>query len=100
MSKEEYQYCYYCKCNISKNNLELDHFPIPQDCSGVLTVPACRSCHDMKDRFNLCNWDKSWYDIAVRQMGYLDREGKIMWAKLIQMGLRSDKRLRDIENES
>ena len=54
--KSQRDICYYCFAPISKNNREDDHFPLPFDCGGTGTVPACRTCHDLKDRFPLDSW--------------------------------------------
>ena len=38
--KNEIEKCYYCDALVSENNLEMDHFPIPQSCGGTVMVPS------------------------------------------------------------
>lgn len=48
--------CFYCDALLTKGNREMDHFPIPDSAGGKAMVPACVTCHDMKDRFPLAKW--------------------------------------------
>lgn len=57
--KEVTERCFYCQNQVSPRLLEWDHFPVPQALEGTQVVPACRNCHDLKDRMNLEGWDAS-----------------------------------------
>lgn len=72
--------CFYCGALLSKGNREDDHMPIPQHLGGVTTVPSCRTCHDMKDRYKLGDWTVEWF---VAAFGPLNREGRILVAKAV-----------------
>ena len=48
--------CFYCFAPLLKGNREDDHMPIPKSCGGTFTVPACLTCHGLKDRMNLDSW--------------------------------------------
>lgn len=75
--------CFYCDTLISNNSGSGDHFPIPKDCGGKTTVPACLSCHDMKDRFKLNDWPFSWTTKIIEDFPKLQRESKLLLAKMI-----------------
>lgn len=47
----EYRTCHYC--GIDTSQYELDHYPIPYERHGERVVPACVTCHDVKDRSRL-----------------------------------------------
>lgn len=40
--------CFYCGSDT--DHFQMDHFPIPARCHGVLTVRVCAHCHNIKDR--------------------------------------------------
>lgn len=44
----------------------MDHAPVPRRHGGDETVPACRRCHDLKDRFPFSAWSDSelWAALA------------------------------------
>jgi hypothetical protein len=71
--------CFYCKAPVSKNNLEMDHFPIPRHIGGDLVVPSCRTCHDMKDRFNIEEWSSELHESILGELQ--TREARIFFAK-------------------
>lgn len=84
--------CYYCFAPISKNNREDDHFPIPNDCDGITTVPACRTCHDLKDRYPLDRWSIELFAEWMGEMGNLkSRVLRIYLAKAAAMVARANK---------
>jgi len=72
--------CTYCDAPISKNDLEMDHFPIPVRHGGAITVPACKTCHSMKDRFSLNDISDYLMDVAV--WGNWDRQTRILFSKM------------------
>ncbi len=77
--------CFYCQALVARNNLEMDHFPIPESAGGQVTVPACRGCHDMKDRFNIEDWPAGWLAKVMLDFPRLSRETKIFLAKALGM---------------
>lgn len=90
--KAERAECYYCFAPISKNNREDDHFPIPDDCGGTTTVPACRTCHDLKDRFPLDRWSIELFTEWMEEMSALrSRVLRIYLAKTAAMLARANK---------
>jgi hypothetical protein len=77
--------CFYCDCLVSKGNLEEDHFPVPRANGGELVVTACKSCHDMKDRFNLGDWPSGWVGAVINDWHKLSRETRIFLAKALRL---------------
>ena len=78
-------YCHYCTAPLTEYNREDDHFPISKRHGGEDTVPACRTCHDMKDRWSLKNWKggvkatiKTLYEDA---WPFLNRDTRILVAR-------------------
>jgi hypothetical protein len=51
--------CYICLVPIHEQRMERDHFPIPERDGGTLVLDICLSCHDLKDRIGLAQWDVS-----------------------------------------
>lgn len=80
--KPEQVICFYCNALCSKGSYQLDHFPMPKSCGGVDVVPACVSCHDMKDRFTLNNWPTDWAFAITKDWPVLSRETRILFAKM------------------
>lgn len=84
---KEQEYCFYCSALVKgrKGNPRLgDHFPIPYACGGVITVPCCRSCHEMKDMYRLGDWPSEWISKIIEDFPKLNRETKIFLAKIIR----------------
>jgi hypothetical protein len=77
--------CFYCHALLSVNDVEHDHFPIPQESGGTLTVPSCRTCHNMKDRFNLADWPQEWIDAVLADLPYVSRETRLFLAKALRL---------------
>lgn len=48
----ECETCHFCDMPVSPTH-EHDHFPVPQSAGGTAVVPACKNCHDLKDRVNV-----------------------------------------------
>lgn len=48
--------CHYCGLRFGSVHHEHDHAPIPKHVGGVDEVPACVTCHDLKDRAGLNGW--------------------------------------------
>jgi hypothetical protein len=89
MPKREPKYCYYCNACVT-GNCEDDHFPLPKNVGGEMTVPCCVSCHDMKDRFALENWPVEWVTKMVEDLPKLSRETKLFLAKVARLGAEMD----------
>lgn len=81
--------CFYCDALISKGDYESDHFPIPYELGGERTVPACKTCHDMKDRFCIGDWPGPWLAHIIADFPKLSRETRIFLAKAMAAGLRT-----------
>lgn len=77
--------CFYCGALVAKNDVELDHFPVPQHAGGEATVPACRTCHGMKDRFPLKAWPTEWIAGVVADFPHLSRETRLFLAKALAL---------------
>jgi hypothetical protein len=75
--------CFYCDVAIPKARIEMDHFPIPERCGGIETVPACVVCHDLKDRVPL-------FQMPVEAIGDFCRDvaGKeiLVWREMSRYG--------------
>ena len=72
--------CFYCGALLSKNDTERDHFPKPERAGGWSTVPACRACHDMKDRFRFDEvFTGEWLELI--EFHKLNRWARIFLAK-------------------
>jgi len=74
--------CFYCGGLVSER-CEHDHFPIPERNGGTDTVPACVSCHDMKDRYTLDDWSTEWLQIVISDLPNMRRETRIFLAKVL-----------------
>ncbi len=96
MTKTDRMLCIYCGAPIAKNDLEMDHFPIPERHGGKLTVPACRTCHTMKDRFSLESILEYLLDTAVWS-GW-NRETRILFAKMSNILLDMEALTNDNQN--
>ncbi len=99
MAEKENIPCFYCGAFTHIGNLEYDHFPIPQDCDGLTMVPACVSCHSMKDRFGIDSWPEDWIGKIVKDMANFDRETKIWLAKVMADLQRFQMQYREILKE-
>jgi hypothetical protein len=77
--------CFYCGCLIAKRRswmeAEDDHMPVPKCKGGTMVVPACVSCHDMKDRFPLDRWPLEWRSKILEDWPELSRETRIFLAR-------------------
>jgi hypothetical protein len=69
--------CFYCGAPIAAKNIEREHFPFPQRFGGEVTVPVCRTCHDMKDRFALDAWPIELWSKLMSEWPALSREMRI-----------------------
>ena len=81
--KREADICFYCGACISGNG-KGDHFPLPKNCGGTVTVPCCLSCHDMKDRFSVGQWPTEWLSAVIADMPKMSRETRLFLAKAIR----------------
>lgn len=82
MKRKEKPLCYICQ--LPATSVEYDHFPVPQSQGGTSILPCCRSCHDVKDRTKLEDWDPS---VAFRALSGLwekaERNERLVLARLI-----------------
>jgi hypothetical protein len=85
--------CFYCGANVAKTNNgyrwrgqgERDHFPIPKQCGGTMTVPICITCHDMKDRYPLETWPIDWVFAIYKDWWKLSRESRLFLGKAMRI---------------
>lgn len=84
MKKPKKRECFYCGCLIN-GATEMDHFPVPKTDGGILTVPCCVSCHDMKDRFNLDSWPEAWVSATIEDFPKFKRETRLLLAKVFKV---------------
>ena len=85
-TKAKDDYCFYCKCVLSKSQKQMDHFPVPKEAGGTCTVPSCITCHDMKDRFSLSDWNPEWMARVMVDIEHnVGRETRIFMARVIKM---------------
>jgi len=88
----KYEKCFYCFASLSKYNKENDHFPVPYDCGGTQTIPACVTCHDMKDRFPIDRWTiETWTELMVEFDKLRSRTLRILFAKVVCAAMRMEK---------
>lgn len=66
--------CFYCDEPLERH--EHDHFPIPWRHGGREVVPACHSCHSLKDRRLWHQWTPGTVDAA--QAGASRRAQRLM----------------------
>lgn len=76
--------CFYCGA-ILRRGVELDHFPVPESAGGVILVPACVSCHDMKDRTRPRDWPDDWIAKIIQDFPTLSRETKLFLAVAMRL---------------
>jgi len=81
---EEIPICFYCGALVGRHDGQGDHFPIPKNQGGRVTVPCCSTCHDMKDRFPLEKWPAAWISKVIEDFPNLNRETRIFLAKAIR----------------
>jgi len=85
MAEGEQHVCFYCGTLVrgkwGGGNLEWDHFPIPADVGGKNVVPCCRSCHDMKDRYDIGKWPAEWIKAILLDFPDLRRETRLFLAR-------------------
>lgn len=91
--------CYYCGALVSGNGVG-DHFPVPKNAGGTLTVPCCLSCHDMKDRFDLHSWPNEWTAAIINDFPNLSRETRIFLAKVMRCAIEATAQLNKSANEN
>ncbi len=83
--EREHETCFYCGALVARNDRELDHFPVPESAGGTELVCACKTCHGMKDRFNLGDWPLEWVLEIVSDFPRLNRGTKLFLAKALRL---------------
>ena len=89
------KHCFYCDANLTSDGFEKDHFPVPDRLGGTDLVDSCKTCHDMKDRFNVGSWSAEWVSRIVRDFPLLGRESRIFLAKSIDAMMEIQQREHD-----
>ena len=93
--------CVYCDSVVYRNYHEHDHFPVRKESGGSKVVPACPSCHKLKDTVSLNHWNFGDFSGAVhelRELGILSNlsevpdcwfdmtsTARLLWGKLSWM---------------
>ncbi len=93
--------CIYCDVAVGGNFHEHDHFPVPKIAGGTMVVPACPTCHHLKDRVGFGQWDMSIYLAGQPELMrhhlmadfhnvpeiwfHLSREARLLWGKLAML---------------
>lgn len=77
---EGHMVCVYCDMPLSQwgdsgkmGRWEWDHVPLPERHGGTQVVPACKNCHDLKDRVLLGDWDPTDALAAFKSLPPLGR---------------------------
>ena len=65
--------CFYCELPLGMTHHEHDHAPIPKNAGGEVTIPACVTCHSLKDRYGFKSWDAYLVMDAVSELANLGR---------------------------
>jgi hypothetical protein len=77
------RFCFYCGVPLVAGGKQEDHFPVPDRHGGVVTVPCCIPCHDLKDRLDVGDWNPEWFDPLLADFGKVGRETKLFMAKAL-----------------
>ena len=85
--------CFYCGALVTKD-CQQDHFPLPKNVGGKLTVPCCRSCHDMKDRYPLDEWPLEWVSKVIQDFPRFNRETRLFLAQAMRITAEAMKRIK------
>jgi hypothetical protein len=82
---DDIKYCFYCGAIAPPKGCG-DHAPIPKRHGGTEMIPACQSCHSMKDRMRLMDWSSEWFAIVYNDIqNNVSRETKIFLMKTIDI---------------
>ena len=73
--------CFYCGEEATR--IEKDHAPVPKRHGGKVTVNACLTCHDMKDRIKLEDWPNDWWNAVMEDLPKLSRPTKLFLMKFV-----------------
>ena len=104
VADDECEKCSYCDLPFIRMHHEHDHAPVPKSAGGTEMIPACITCHDLKDRVLFPHWPASEGVRAVQElldMGLLtsqirpvclpdqwpgmSRWARIAWAKIARL---------------
>jgi hypothetical protein len=97
VADHEHEQCWYCGAVVCERTGIGDHMPLPKRNGGVLTVPCCVVCHDMKDRIPLQYWPANWVVKVLEDFPKMSRETRIWLAKAISIW--SDAHRKDAPSE-
>jgi hypothetical protein len=79
------QQCYVCGGYCGSTG-EHDHFPTPARAGGDVVMPICRSCHDLKDRVLLADWDPSEaFEMFTGLWSKADRRERLLLVKMFHI---------------
>ena len=81
---DEEMECFYCGAAVVTTG-KGDHVPYPFSVGGGITVPCCKTCHEMKDSFGLDSWSVSWIMKIFGEFSRLSREMKIFLMKMFRI---------------
>lgn len=78
--------CFYCDRLVTR--FERDHFPLARRHGGRITVIACYTCHDLKDRITIDNWPIEFLSKALQNWSRVPVEWRLWIA--VSMSLFAD----------
>lgn len=106
IADDECEECSYCGLPFIRMHHEHDHAPVPKSMGGTNLMPACITCHDLKDRVSFPHWpaseavsalielanhglltDLTSVDQLPEQWSSLSRWARIAWAKIVRLAL-------------
>ncbi len=86
MAPRKHETCFYCDAIFVVSPSAVgDHFPVPQRHGGIECVPCCVSCHSLKDRMKLRDWNMKMVAKVIADFPKLSRETRIFLAKCMTM---------------
>lgn len=76
-------WCFYCDLPLKGLAHHHDHFPLPARYGGELTVPACVSCHKLKEKGRVDQWPIEAISEVLVEMQHSGPWTRMVLAKLL-----------------
>ena len=106
VADDECEGCSYCDLPFIRMHHEHDHAPVPEAMGGTVVIPACITCHDLKDRVLFAYWPAAETLAALDELtrcgllaglasadrlpdewASLSRWARLAWAKMVRLAL-------------